>query len=88
MYKAYRAGEQDSLPELGVQYADYAEWQREWLSGEVLEEHLACCRRGRSHNFGDRVVIACVTAHFFLPRCCDLRHSDSSDVITRTCKAG
>ena len=36
----------------------------------------------------DRIVIACVTAHCFLPRCCDLRHSDSSDVITRTCKAG
>lgn len=50
LYEAYSAGE-DSLPELGVQFADCAEWQREWLSGELLEEHLGCCRRGRSHNF-------------------------------------
>jgi len=28
------------LPELGIQYADYAQWQREWLQGEVLEEQL------------------------------------------------
>ena len=28
------------LPELAIQYADYAVWQREWLQGEVLEEEL------------------------------------------------
>ncbi|ASS75376.1 hypothetical protein CIG75_10485 [Tumebacillus algifaecis] len=31
----------NSLPELRVQYADYAAWQRDWLQGEVLEEQLA-----------------------------------------------
>jgi amino acid adenylation domain-containing protein len=28
------------LPELPIQYADFAEWQREWLQGEVLETQL------------------------------------------------
>ncbi|HVR98785.1 MAG TPA: amino acid adenylation domain-containing protein, partial [Thermoanaerobaculia bacterium] len=33
------------LPELPLQYADYAAWQRSWLQGEVLESHLAYWRR-------------------------------------------
>jgi amino acid adenylation domain-containing protein len=28
-------------PEVEFQYADFAQWQREWLNGPVLEEHLA-----------------------------------------------
>jgi amino acid adenylation domain-containing protein len=38
---AYRAA---PLPELPVQYADYAVWQRQWLSGEVLAAELAWWR--------------------------------------------
>jgi amino acid adenylation domain-containing protein len=34
-----------ALPELPVQYADYAVWQREWLRGEVLERQLGFWRR-------------------------------------------
>ncbi|HVR99572.1 MAG TPA: amino acid adenylation domain-containing protein, partial [Thermoanaerobaculia bacterium] len=33
------------LPELPVQYADFAVWQRSWLQGEVLEEQIAYWRR-------------------------------------------
>ncbi|MHC5819627.1 MAG: non-ribosomal peptide synthetase, partial [Nostoc sp.] len=29
------------LPELPIQYADFAAWQRQWLQGEVLEAQLA-----------------------------------------------
>ncbi|HZI72912.1 MAG TPA: condensation domain-containing protein, partial [Gemmatimonadales bacterium] len=37
LYGAYVKGEEDPLPELAVQYADYAVWQRRWMEGEVLE---------------------------------------------------
>nr|WP_283809171.1 non-ribosomal peptide synthetase [Tumebacillus amylolyticus] len=35
------AGESGSpLPELPIQYADFSQWQRQWLQGEVLEAQL------------------------------------------------
>src|SRR5450755_1185452 len=37
LYGAYSGGGEDPLEPLGIQYADYAVWQREWLSGEELE---------------------------------------------------
>src|SRR6185295_10580514 len=40
VYGALRRAEPPVLPELPVQYADFAVWQRQWLSGEVLEEQL------------------------------------------------
>ncbi|HEU0054184.1 MAG TPA: condensation domain-containing protein, partial [Longimicrobium sp.] len=41
LYEAYREGRESPLPELAVQYADYAAWQREHLAGEVLDGQLA-----------------------------------------------
>ncbi|HEX7239520.1 MAG TPA: condensation domain-containing protein, partial [Longimicrobiaceae bacterium] len=40
LYAAYREGRPSPLPELAVQYADYAVWQREQLRGEALERQL------------------------------------------------
>ncbi|MDZ7307315.1 MAG: amino acid adenylation domain-containing protein [candidate division KSB1 bacterium] len=40
-YAAALAGKEPGLPDLPIQYADYAAWQRQWLSGERLEQQLA-----------------------------------------------
>src|SRR3712207_2972579 len=45
LYEAFSQGKPSPLPELPVQYADYAAWQRKWLSGEVLEEQLGYWRK-------------------------------------------
>src|SRR6266496_2977101 len=44
LYGGYVAGKEVKLPELEIQYADYAYWQRQWLQGEVLEEQLGYWR--------------------------------------------
>src|SRR5262249_17444462 len=36
LYAGFVAGQPVSLPELPIQYTDYARWQRAWLTGEVL----------------------------------------------------
>ncbi|HKV09856.1 MAG TPA: amino acid adenylation domain-containing protein, partial [Thermoanaerobaculia bacterium] len=43
-YAAGTTGRPAGLPELPVQYADFAVWQRGWLQGEVLERQLAFWR--------------------------------------------
>ncbi|KYG06012.1 hypothetical protein BE21_37340, partial [Sorangium cellulosum] len=45
LYEAFSAGRPGALPELPVQVADHALWQRQWLSGDVLEAQLAYWRR-------------------------------------------
>jgi amino acid adenylation domain-containing protein len=41
LYEAFCAHRPSPLPGLPIQYADYAIWQREFLSGDVLESHLS-----------------------------------------------
>ncbi|SEN38736.1 Phosphopantetheine attachment site, partial [Stigmatella aurantiaca] len=45
LYQGFTAGSPVSLPQLPIQYADYAVWQRNWLSGEVLEGQLVYWRK-------------------------------------------
>lgn len=40
LYNAFTAGQQSPLPELGIQYADYAVWQRNWLQGGSLQPQI------------------------------------------------
>ncbi|HEY9741578.1 MAG TPA: amino acid adenylation domain-containing protein [Coleofasciculaceae cyanobacterium] len=45
IYAAFALEQPSPLPELPLQYADFAHWQREWLQGEVLETQLAYWRQ-------------------------------------------
>ncbi|WP_043408130.1 non-ribosomal peptide synthetase, partial [Archangium violaceum] len=40
LYQAFSSGQPSPLPELPLQYADYAVWQRNWLQGSALEQQL------------------------------------------------
>ncbi|MFP2934930.1 condensation domain-containing protein, partial [Pyxidicoccus sp. 3LG] len=44
LYAAFCAGKPSPLPELAVQYADYAVWQRAWLRDAALETQLSWWR--------------------------------------------
>jgi Condensation domain/AMP-binding enzyme/TubC N-terminal docking domain len=44
-YRALGLHEQPKLPHLPVQYADYADWQRRWLVGDVLERQMRYWRK-------------------------------------------
>jgi amino acid adenylation domain-containing protein len=44
LYRAFAAGEPSPLPELPVQYVDFARWQRERLRGPALEALLSYWR--------------------------------------------
>lgn len=44
LYDAFATQRTPSLPELTVQYADFAVWQREWLTDDVLEQQMAYWR--------------------------------------------
>ncbi|MDP9122012.1 MAG: condensation domain-containing protein, partial [Acidobacteriota bacterium] len=39
-YRAQQTGGDPGLSELPIQYADFASWQRSWLSGSVLESEI------------------------------------------------
>jgi amino acid adenylation domain-containing protein len=45
LYNAARETRPAVLPQLGVQYGDFAVWQREWLRGDRLEAQLAYWRQ-------------------------------------------
>ena len=45
LYKAFAKNQVSGLPEIPIQYADFAEWQHQWLQGEVLETQLAYWRQ-------------------------------------------
>jgi amino acid adenylation domain-containing protein len=45
LYRSACTGETPNLPELPIQYADFAIWQRQYLAGDELARHLDYWRR-------------------------------------------
>jgi thioesterase domain-containing protein/acyl carrier protein len=41
IYEAFSTGKPSPLPDLPIQYADFAVWQLQWLQGEVLESQFS-----------------------------------------------
>ena len=50
LWEAISTGKPSPLPDLPVQYADFALWQRDWLQGEVLESQLAYWKQQLAHS--------------------------------------
>src|SRR3970282_2732941 len=48
-FRAIWLGNSSTLPELPIQYADFAGWQRQWLRGEILEGQLSYWKRQLSN---------------------------------------
>ncbi|MGC4969132.1 condensation domain-containing protein [Streptomyces globisporus] len=45
LYSSFAQGKPSPLPPVEHQYADFAQWQRSWLDGEVFDEQLAYWKR-------------------------------------------
>ena len=44
LHSATISSREAKLPTLPIQYADYPEWQRDWLTGDVLEQQMVYWR--------------------------------------------
>jgi len=44
-YRDHLSGPSSDLPPLAIQYQDYAQWQRDWFQGEVLQAQVSYWRK-------------------------------------------
>ena len=50
LYEAFSVGQPSPLPDLSIQYADFAHWERQWLASSVLETQLTYWREKLGSN--------------------------------------
>ena len=50
LYAAFSRGESSPLPELAIQYADFAVWQREWLQARRWRQQLIVLARATERS--------------------------------------
>lgn len=60
LYESFSAGAKSPLSDLAIQYSDFAQWQRGWLQGEVLEQQMNFWREQLS---GELPVLELPTDH-------------------------
>ncbi|HEU5415969.1 MAG TPA: amino acid adenylation domain-containing protein, partial [Candidatus Angelobacter sp.] len=75
LYEAFSQAKPSPLPELPIQYADFAMWQRQWLTGEVLDEQAAYWKR----QLAESPVLELATDH---PRPAVPTHSAGAAITT------
>jgi hypothetical protein len=63
LYGAFSAGRPSPLPELPIQYADFAIWQRQWLTGVVLERLLSYWKK----QLGGRLPVLSLPTDYLRP---------------------
>lgn len=64
LYSAFCEGRPSPLPELEIQFGDFAVWQRQWMSGQVLEQQLDFWR----HTLRDMPALLRLPSDFPRPR--------------------
>lgn len=55
LYRAFEAGRESPLPKLPIQFADFANWQRQFLNGEVFQKQISYWQKqlgGRLSSLG------------------------------------
>lgn len=73
LYSAYVRGEESPLPELAIQYADFALWQRGELAGRVLEQQLSYW----GHQLGGKLPVRELPTDF--PRAAGQSHRGANE---------
>src|SRR5260370_17713369 len=78
-YRTLTEGNTSPLLELAIQYADFAAWQRQWLQGAVLGEHV---QYWKEHLTGAPPVLELPTDHA-RPPVMSLRGATQSVILPR-----
>lgn len=85
-YRAFVEGKQPDLPELPIQYSDYAIWQRHWLDAGERERELAWWRATLGNLVDESPVLQLPTDHP-RPTSPSLRGARHTVVLDESCTA-
>jgi len=83
LYEGRDAGSPD-LPQMTVQYADFAQWQRQSLQGEILDQHLDYWRR----NLGGAPTTLDLPADYLRPARSSYQGARQTLLLTKELSSG